>query len=148
MTAVTHILKAKKTEDATVHSIAPDATVLEALQSMAEKHIGALLVMEGNSIVGILTERDYARKIALLGRSSLTTLVSEVMTKAVMYVDPSQTSEECMALMTQNRLRHLPVVENGELLGLISIGDLVKDIISQQQFIIEQLGHYISGQHA
>ena len=148
MTAVTHILKAKKSEDATVHSIAPTATVLEALQSMSEKHIGALLVMEDNHIVGILTERDYARKIALLGRSSLTTRVSEVMTKAVMYVDPSQTSEECMALMTQNRLRHLPVVENGELLGLISIGDLVKDIISQQQFIIEQLEHYISGQHA
>lgn len=148
MTAVTHILKAKKSEDATVHSIAPTATVLEALQSMSEKHIGALLVMEDNRIVGILTERDYARKIALLGRSSLTTRVSEVMTKAVLYVDPSQTSEECMALMTQNRLRHLPVVENGELLGLISIGDLVKDIISQQQFIIEQLEHYISGQHA
>ena len=148
MTAVTHILNAKKPEDATVHSIAPTATVLEALQSMAEKHIGALLVMEGNTIVGILTERDYARKIALMGRSSLTTLVSETMTKAVMYVDPSQTSEECMALMTQNRLRHLPVVENGKVLGMISIGDLVKDIISQQQFIIDQLGHYISGQHA
>ncbi len=148
MTAVTHILNAKKAEDATVHSIAPTATVLEALQSMSEKHIGALLVMEDNRIVGILTERDYARKIALLGRSSLTTRVSEVMTKAVMYVDPSQTSEECMALMTENRLRHLPVVENGELLGLISIGDLVKDIISQQQFIIEQLEHYITGQHA
>ena len=148
MTAVTHILKAKKAEDATVHSIAPTATVLEALQSMADKHIGALLVMEGNRIVGILTERDYARKIALLGRSSLTTQVSETMTKEVMYVDPSQTSEECMALMTENRLRHLPVVENGKLLGMISIGDLVKDIISQQQFTIEQLTHYISGQHA
>ncbi len=148
MTAVSHILQAKKTEDATVHSIAPTATVLEALQSMADKHIGALLVMEGDTIVGILTERDYARKIALLGRSSLTTRVSEVMTQAVMYVDPSQTSEECMALMTQNRLRHLPVVQNGELLGLISIGDLVKDIISQQQFIIAQLEHYISGKHA
>ena len=147
MTAVIHILQAKKTEDATVHSIAPTATVLDALQSMADKHIGALLVMEGNAIVGILTERDYARKIALLGRSSLTTRVSEVMTKAVMYVDPSQTSEECMALMTQNRLRHLPVVDGDKLLGLISIGDLVKDIISQQQFIIEQLEHYISGQH-
>ena len=148
MTALIHILKAKKAEDATVHAIAPTATVLEALQSMAEKHIGALLVMEGNTIVGILTERDYARKIALLGRSSLTTRVSEVMTKAVMYVNPSQTSEECMVLMTQNRLRHLPVVEDGELLGMISIGDLVKDIISQQQFIIDQLEHYISGQHA
>ena len=148
MTAVTHILQAKKSEDATVHSIAPTATVLEALQSMADKHIGALLVMEGKAIVGILTERDYARKIALLGRTSVTTLVRDVMTANVMYVDSSQTSEECMALMTQNRLRHLPVVEKGELLGLISIGDLVKDIISQQQFIIEQLEHYISGQHA
>lgn len=148
MTAVTTILQAKKTEDATVHSIAPTATVLEALQRMADKHIGALLVMEGNQIVGILTERDYARKIALLGRTSVTTLVRDVMTPDVMYVHPRQTSEECMALMTQNRLRHLPVVDNGELLGLISIGDLVKDIISQQQFIIEQLEHYISGQHA
>lgn len=148
MTAVTTILQAKKKEDATVHSIAPTATVLEALQRMADKHIGALLVMEGKQIVGILTERDYARKIALLGRTSVTTLVRDVMTPDVMYVHPRQTSEECMALMTQNRLRHLPVVDNGELLGLISIGDLVKDIISQQQFIIEQLEHYISGQHA
>lgn len=148
MTAVTTILQAKKPEDATVHSIAPTATVLDALQSMADKHIGALLVMEGKAIVGILTERDYARKIALLGRTSVNTLVRDVMTANVMYVDPNQTSEECMALMTRNRLRHLPVVEKGELLGLISIGDLVKDIISQQQFIIEQLEHYISGQHA
>jgi len=148
MTAVTTILQAKKAEDATVHAIAPTATVLEALQSMADKHIGALLVMEGNAIVGILTERDYARKIALLGRTSVTTLVRDVMTPDVMYVHPSQSSEECMALMTQNRLRHLPVVDGGELLGLISIGDLVKDIISQQQFTIEQLEHYISGKHA
>ena len=146
MTVVAEILKSKP--DGAVHSIAPSASVLDALKSMAELRIGALLVMEGKDIVGILTERDYARKIALMGRTSLTTLVSDVMTTAVMYVQPTQSSEECMALMTQNRLRHLPVVQNGELLGLISIGDLVKDIISQQQFIIAQLEHYISGKHA
>lgn len=143
MTVVAEILKSKT--DGSVHSIAPTATVLQALQTMADRRIGALLVMEGQAIVGILTERDYARKIALMGRTSLTTLVSEVMTTAVMYVQPTQTSEECMALMTQNRLRHLPVVDNGMVIGMISIGDLVKDIISEQQFIIEQMKHYIFG---
>ena len=143
MTVVAEILKSKP--DAAVHSIAPSASVLDALKSMAELRIGALLVMEGKDIVGILTERDYARKIALMGRTSLTTLVSDVMTTAVMYVEPTQTSEECMALMTQNRLRHLPVVDDGMVIGMISIGDLVKDIISEQQFIIEQMKHYISG---
>ena len=115
---------------------------------MADKRVGALLVMEGDAIAGILTERDYARKIALLGRTSMSTLVRDVMTQNVMYVHPTQTSEECMALMTENRLRHLPVVDNGRLLGLVSIGDLVKDIMSQQQFVIKQLEHYISGGHA
>ena len=143
MTVVAEILKSKA--DASVHSIVPTATVLQALQTMAELRIGALLVMEGDAIVGILTERDYARKIALMGRSSMSTLVSDVMTSAVMYVEPTQTSEECMSLMTENRLRHLPVVDNGKVLGMISIGDLVKDIISEQQFIIEQMKHYISG---
>ena len=103
--------------------------------------------MEGDAIVGIVTERDYARKIALLGRTSALTLVRDVMTKSVMVVKPSQTSQQCMALMTDNRLRHLPVVDDsGKLLGLISIGDLVKDIISEQQFTIDQLEHYITGQ--
>lgn len=143
MTVVAEILKSKP--DAAVHSIAPSASVLDALKSMAQLRIGALLVMEGQTIVGILTERDYARKIALMGRTSLTTLVSDVMTTAVMYVQPTQSSEECMALMTQNRLRHLPVVDDGMVIGMISIGDLVKDIISEQQFIIEQMKHYISG---
>ena len=143
MTVVAEILKSKS--DAAVHSIAPSASVLDALKSMAQLRIGALLVMEGKDIVGILTERDYARKIALMGRTSLTTLVSDVMTTAVMYVQPTQSSEECMALMTQNRLRHLPVVDDGMVIGMISIGDLVKDIISEQQFIIEQMKHYISG---
>jgi len=143
MTAVAEILKSKS--DNTVHAIAPGDSVLDALQRMAEKHIGALLVMQGESIVGIFTERDYARKIALMGRTSAVTLVRDVMTADVMYVRPTQTSQECMALMTENRLRHLPVVDGGKLVGLISIGDLVKDIISEQQFIIEQLEHYITG---
>ena len=143
MTAVADILKSKS--DNTVHAIAPGDSVLDALQRMAEKRIGALLVMEGETIVGIVTERDYARKIALLGRTSAATLVRDVMTADVMYVRPTQTSQECMALMTENRLRHLPVVDGARLVGLISIGDLVKAIISEQQFIIEQLEHYITG---
>ncbi|EER57698.1 putative signal transduction protein with CBS domains [Acidovorax delafieldii 2AN] len=143
MTAVADILRSKR--DNTVHRIGPDDSVFDALQRMADKGIGALLVMEGDAIVGIVTERDYARKIALLGRKSSATLVRDVMTADVMYVQPAQTSEECMALMTENRLRHLPVVEGGKLVGLISIGDLVKDIISEQKFIIEQLEHYITG---
>ena len=148
MTAVTEILKAKGLHDVSVYAISPTATVLDALKMMADKRVGALLVMEGEKIAGILTERDYARKIALLGRTSVSTLVRDVMTQHVMYVESTQTSEECMALMTENRLRHLPVVDNGRLVGLVSIGDLVKDIISQQQFIIKQLEHYISGSHA
>ena len=143
MTAVADILKSKS--DNTVHAIAPGDSVLDALQRMAEKRIGALLVMEGETIVGIVTERDYARKIALLGRTSAATLVRDVMTADVMYVRPTQTSQECMALMTENRLRHLPVVDGARLVVLFFIGDLVKDIISEQQFIIEQLEHYITG---
>lgn len=146
MTAVADILKAKG--DAIVHTIGPNDSVFDALQRMADKGIGALLVMEGERIVGIVTERDYARKIALKGRTSALTQVRDVMTTSVMFVKPSQTSEECMALMTDNRLRHLPVVKDDRLIGLISIGDLVKDIISEQKFVIEQLEHYISGQRS
>ncbi|NDP61766.1 CBS domain-containing protein [Polaromonas sp.] len=145
MTTVADILKSKG--DATVHTIGPDDFVLDALQRMADKGIGALMVTEGTAIVGIVTERDYARKIALKGRTSALTQVRDVMTKAVMFVKPAQTSEECMALMTDNRLRHLPVVQDDKLIGLISIGDLVKNIISEQKFVIEQLEHYITGQH-
>ncbi len=144
MTAVADILKSKG--DATVHSIGPDDSVFDALQRMADKGIGALLVMQDGAIIGIVTERDYARKIALKGLTSALTQVRDVMTTSVMFVKPTQTSEECMALMTDNRLRHLPVVDNGKLMGLISIGDLVKDIISEQKFVIEQLEHYITGQ--
>lgn len=143
MTTASDILKSKPQQG--VYAIAPTASVYDALQMMASKGVGALLVMDGERVAGIVTERDYARKIALMSRTSKDTLVREIMTAEVMYVRPNQTSEECMALMTENRLRHLPVMDDGHLMGLISIGDLVKDIISEQKFIIEQLEHYITG---
>jgi CBS domain-containing protein len=134
-----------RTKGHRVWSIAPDATVYEALTMMAEKNVGAVLVMEGNRLVGILSERDYARKIALHGKTSKDTLVREIMTERVMYVRPEQTAEECMALMTDKRVRHLPVMEGDEVIGIISIGDVVKSIISEQEFMIEQLERYIAG---
>jgi len=143
MKTVAEILYAKG--NASVYSIAPDATVYQAVALMAEKNVGALLVMEGDKIVGMITERDYARKVVLMARSSKDTPLRDVMTPAVIYVRPNQTTEECMALMTQSRIRHLPVLDNGKLVGLISIGDLVKGIMSEQTFIIEQLQNYISG---
>jgi len=146
MQTVAHILNSKSNR--TVWTIAPTALVLEAIQLFADKGIGALLVMEGEEVLGIVTERDYARKVHIKGRSSDDTPVRAIMTSPVMYVRPDQTNEQCMVLMTENRLRHLPVMENGKLIGLISIGDLVKDIISEQQFIIQQLEHYIRGERA
>jgi len=146
VTTVAEVLRGKQSQ--TVFTIAPTASVYDALVLMADKSIGALLVMEGGRVVGIVTERDYARKIALMSRLSRETEVREIMTSAVMYVRPNQTSDECMALMTENRLRHLPVMDDGKLLGMISIGDLVKGIISEQKFIIEQLEHYITGVRA
>lgn len=144
MTLVAEILKSKA--DTAVYTVAPEATVLEALRLMADKGIGALVVADGPSILGIVTERDYARKVALMGRSSESTPVREVMTSTVKCVRPNQTGEQCMQLMTSGRLRHLPVVDEAEkLIGMVSIGDLVKDTISQQKFIIEQLEHYIHG---
>lgn len=144
MTLVAEILKSKA--DTAVYTVAPDATVLEALRLMADKGIGALVVADGQAILGIVTERDYARKVALMGRSSESTPVREVMTSAVKCVRPNQTGEQCMQLMTSGRLRHLPVVDDTErLVGMVSIGDLVKDTISEQKFIIEQLEHYIHG---
>lgn len=144
MTTVTDILKSKA--DPAVHTIGPAASVFEAVRLMAQKNIGALLVVEHDQVVGMLTERDYARKVVLMARLSKDTSLCDIMTRPVMYVHPRHTSEECMALMTENRLRHLPVMDGGKLIGLVSIGDLVKDIISEQKFIIEQLEHYISGQ--
>jgi len=143
MKSAAQILKSKPEQ--TVHSITPSTSVFDAVRRMAEKNIGALLVMEDVKIVGIITERDYARKIILMGRSSKETPVRDIMTSPVMYVRPDQTNEECMALMTDNRVRHLPVMDNGKLIGLISIGDLVKDIIAEQKFTIQQLEHYIMG---
>ncbi len=129
----------------TVHTVGPDASVYEAISLMAEKDVGALVVVDGESLVGIVTERDYARKITLEGRVSRDTRVAEIMTRRVACARPDQTVEECMALMTDKRVRHLPVLEDERLVGLISIGDLVKAIIAEQQFLIEQLEHYISG---
>lgn len=146
MTTAADILKSKPNQ--AIFAIGPRASVYDALQLAADKGVGALLVMEDERVVGIVTERDYARKVALMSRSSKDTAVSEIMTTDVMYVHPRQTNAECMALMTDKRVRHLPVMDEGKLLGLISIGDLVKDIISEQEFIIQQLQHYITGERA
>lgn len=142
MKTVAELLRSKP--DHTVYTISPATFVFDAVKLMADKNIGALMVMDGEKIVGIFTERDYARKIILLGKASKETPVRDIMTSSVIYVHPGQTNEECMALMTEHRLRHLPVLVDGKLVGLISIGDLVKDIISEQKFIIDQLIHYIT----
>ena len=144
MKTVAQILRSKP--DQTVYTITPTASVFDAVKLMAEKSIGALVVTADEQVVGIITERDYARKIILMARSSKDTPVRDIMTSAVMYVRPDQASEECMVLMTENRLRHLPVMEGGKLIGLVSIGDLDKDIISEQKFMIQQLEHYITGE--
>lgn len=128
-----------------VWSIGPDASVYDALVLMAEKGVGALVVVSDNTPVGLISERDYARKLVLEGRNSRETPVRDVMTRRVFGVGPDQTVEECMALMTDKRIRHLPVTAGTELIGVVSIGDLVKAIIAQQQFLIEQLENYISG---
>ena len=143
MQTAAQVLKSKPHQ--TVHTIEPAASVYEAVKLMAEKNVGALLVVEHDKVVGIVSERDYARKVVLLARSSKDTPLRDVMTPAVIYVRPDQTTEDCMGLMTQSRIRHLPVMDNGKLVGLISIGDLVKGIMSEQTFIIEQLQHYIAG---
>jgi CBS domain-containing protein len=126
-----------------VISIRPDVPVLDALKLLADKDVGAVLVMDGPRLVGIVSERDYARKVALKGKSSSDTPVSEIMTREVVFVTPAQTNEDCMALMTEKRARHLPVIDDGRVVGVLSIGDLVKDIIFEQQFIIDQLENYI-----
>jgi CBS domain-containing protein len=142
MTTVRDLLRVKGNE---VWFIAPDAPVYEALTLMAEKDVGALLVLDGGQLVGILSERDYARKIVLKGKTSRETAVREIMTDKVVWARPGQTIEECMALMTNKHIRHLPVLEEGRLIGVISIGDVVKSIISEQEFMIEQLENYITG---
>ncbi|HVO23671.1 MAG TPA: CBS domain-containing protein [Candidatus Margulisiibacteriota bacterium] len=127
-----------------VWSVAPGSTVYDALQLMADKNIGALLVIDGGRPVGIFSERDYARQVILKGKASKDTPVRDVMTSRVVFVRPEQSIEECMALMTDKRFRHLPVLEEGQLAGLLSIGDVVKAVISEKDFLIEQLANYIS----
>jgi CBS domain-containing protein len=128
----------------TIWSVGPESTVYEALQLMAEKEIGAVLVIEGGNPVGIFTERDYARQVILKGKTSKDTAVRAVMTVRVVYVRPEQTLDDCMALMTDKHVRHLPVMAERRLEGLVSIGDIVKAVISEKQFIIEQLENYIT----
>ncbi len=123
--------------------VSPDATVFEALGLMAENNVGALVVLEGEKLAGIFSERDYARKIILMGRSSKDTRVSEIMTARVLCVGPAQSIQECMALMTEKRIRHLPVLDHKKMVGVISIGDIIKEVISEQKYIIAQLESYI-----
>lgn len=145
MTYVRDILNSKSRE---IHSISSDATVYDALKMMSEKEIGALVVMEGEKVAGIISERDYARKIILKGKTSKDTLVREVMSSHVIHVRPENTVEECMILMTGKHVRHLPVFDKGAFVGIISIGDVVKSIISKQELLIDQLSDYIAGKYA
>ncbi len=128
-----------------IWSIAPAATVYEAIQLLAEKNVGALLVMTDDKIDGIISERDCVRKVELGGKTSREVKVNEIMTSHVLYVDINQSLEECMAIMTMNKVRHLPVMEKQKLVGIISVGDVMKEIVSDQKFMIEQLSRYISG---
>ena len=141
MRNVRHLLEAKAPE---IFAIGPDAPVIDAVRMMAEKRIGALLVMEGPRLVGILSERDYARKVVLQGRSSANTAVREIMTADVISVGPEDTADHCMQLVTDRRIRHLPVLRGDELLGIVSIGDLVKAVIEDQQLELDQLQRYIA----
>lgn len=143
MQPIKHLL-AKKSKS--IWSIGPDEPVLHAIRLMSEKSIGALPVMQDGQLMGILSERDYARKVILMGRSSAETPVSQIMTKAVVTVTPQDTVHDCMEIMTEKRIRHLPVVEKGKVIGMISIGDLVKAVIEEQQETIVQLERYIAGE--
>ena len=143
MKSAAQLLRSKP--DQTVYSVTPSASVLDAVKLMAEKNVGALLVVEDSKIVGMFTERDYARKIALMGRTSKEAAVRDIMTSPVLYVRPQHTNEECMALMTDNRVRHLPVMDSDRLLGVISIGDVLREVIHEQKFMLSQLEHYITG---
>jgi CBS domain-containing protein len=141
MASVKQLLQGKGHD---VLSIGPEVSVYDAIAKMAQEEVGALMVMEGESLVGVVSERDYARKVVLQGRSSRDTRVKDIMTTRVAYARPDQSVEECMAVMTEKRIRHLPVMDGDKLLGIISIGDLVKSIIEEQKHVIEQLEQYIS----
>jgi len=142
MTTIKQVLDSKGHEVLTVR---PGDTVLHALEQMASRNVGAVLVVENDAPVGIFTERDYARSVILKGRSSSTTPVRDIMSADVIFVQPEQTVDECMAIMTKKRFRHMPVLQEGKLVGIVSIGDLVKTIIDEQEFTIQQLKGYIGG---
>lgn len=142
MMTIKHVLDQKGRQ---VHAVHPNVTVFAALKSMADKNVGSMAVVEDGKLVGIITERHYAREIVLKGRASPTTRVRDVMSKRVDVARLDQSVEDCMAVMTERAVRHLPVIENGELVGIVSIGDMVKSVIGDQKFIIEQLEHYIHG---
>lgn len=141
MGTVRHLLEMK---GHTVHSISPESSVFDALEVLEEKNLGALVVVDKDKLIGVFTERDYARKVVLKGRSSKETLVADIMSERPIYVSPNTSIEDCMQLMTDKFVRHLPVLENSELIGIISIGDVVKYIINEKEYIIENLRHYIT----
>jgi CBS domain-containing protein len=142
MTTVRNLLDSK---DEGLWTITPEASVYQALELMADKDVGAVLVTENDRLVGLFSERDYARKVILKGRASRQTQVQELMSKDVLYVRPEQTIDNCMALMTAKKVRHLPVLEEGRLMGIVTIGDVVKAVINKQEVIISELENYISG---
>ncbi|WAI86016.1 MULTISPECIES: CBS domain-containing protein [Achromobacter] len=146
MKTVAEILREKSNHS--VVTVSPDSSVFDAIKTMAERGIGAVVVVEGETVLGMLSERDYARKVVLQDRSSRSTKVRDIMTDSVYYVGPADTREHCMAMMTERHFRHLPVIDKQKLIGLLSIGDLVKDVMSEQKFIIHELERYISGGHA
>ena len=144
MTTIAQLLNAKGNQ---IWSVEPKATIFEALEIMSEKEIGALLVMEDGKLTGIFSERDYARKVILKGKSSKETLVGELMTKKVFYIDSQKTINDCMAMMTAKRIRHVPVIEDNQVMGIVTIGDVVNQIISEQEVTINHLENYITGSH-
>jgi len=144
MKTVAELLRTKPVRN--IVTVAPELSVLEAIKILATENIGAAVVMSGDRLAGILSERDYTRKVILKGRSSDSTRVEEIMTANVVVVSPRTKTRECMALMTEKNIRHLPVVDEGRVIGMVSIRDIVSDIIADQDFTIEQLEHYISGQ--
>ena len=144
MTTIAQLLNTKGDQ---IWSVEPKATIFEALEIMSEKGIGALLVMEDGKLTGIFSERDYARKVILKGKSSKETPVGELMTKKVFYIDPQKTTNDCMAMMTAKRIRHVPVIEDNQVMGIVTIGDVVNQIISEQEVTINHLENYITGSH-
>lgn len=146
MKTVAELLKLKESHLGEVHTVTPDQMVYDVVKLMADKNIGAVPVVQGDKVVGIVSERDYARKMELMGRASVGTPVSQIMTADVKTVDSNHTVDQCMSIMTERRLRHLPVVDNGQLVGLLSIGDLVKAAIAEQARLIEKMQQYIRGE--